>query len=109
MPQITMIQPGAPVAPIAISADRLTVGDITIDYAVEQQDEAVEIAIRHSAGAFTRDGADGAFVAIVRIPPRQYTEQPGETDPMTGAPRIERVALPLDPSAVSVELWPFAG
>jgi hypothetical protein len=90
-----MIQPGAPVAPVTIAADRLTVGEITIDYAAEQRDDAVQIVIRHHQGAFSRDSEEGAIVAIVRIPPRQYSEQP--------------VAQPLDTNAVSIELWPFVG
>ncbi len=109
MPMMHMIQPGAPVAPVTLAADRLTVGDITIDYAAEQRDDAAQIVIRHHQGAFARDGEEGAIVAIVRIPPRQYSEQPGEADPMTGDPGVERVAQPLDVNAVSLELWPFIG
>lgn len=109
MPMMHMIQPGAPVAPVTIAADRLTVGEITIDYAAEQRDDAVQIVIRHHQGAFSRDSEEGAIVAIVRIPPRQYSEQPGDTDPTTGEPSIERVAQPLDTNAVSIELWPFVG
>jgi hypothetical protein len=106
---ITVIQPGAPVAPVAIAADHLTIGDVTIDFAAEQQDAAAEIVIRHHAGAFVRGGAAGAIVAIVRIPARRYTEQLGDANPMTGEPTTTRVAEPIDPNAVSVELWPFAG
>jgi hypothetical protein len=105
----TLVQPGAPIAPVSIAADRLSIGDITVDFAAEQQDTAAEIVIRHHAGAFVRGGDHGAIVAIVRIPARRYTEQPGDADPITGAPTTTRVAEPLDPNAVSVELWPFAG
>ncbi len=109
MPMMSMIQPGAPVAPVTIGAAAIQVGDITIDYAAEQRDEATQIVIRHYQGAFVRDGEEGAIVAIVRIPPRQYSEQPGEADPMTGEPGVERVAQPLDVNAVSIELWPYIG
>lgn len=109
MPMTTLIQPGALIAPATIAADRLIIGDVTIDYAAEQQDAAVEIIVRHNAGKFMRDGDQGAIVAIVRIPARRYTEQPGDIDPMTGEPTVVRVAEPLDSNAVSVELWPFAG
>jgi hypothetical protein len=105
----TLVQPGAPIAPVAIAAYRITIGDITVDFASEQQDTAAEIVIRHHAGAFVRGGDQGAIVAIVRIPARRYTEQPGDSDPITGAPTTIRVAEPLDPNTVSVELWPFAG
>jgi len=104
-----LVQPGAPIAPVAISSDRLSIGDITVDFAAEQQDTAAEIIIRNHAGAFVRGGDEGAIVAIVRIPARRYTEQPGDTDPISGAPTTTRIAEPLDPNAVSVELWPFAG
>jgi len=104
-----LVQPGAPIAPVAISSDRLSIGDITVDFAAEQQDTAAEIIIHHHAGAFVRGGDQGAIVAIVRIPARRYTEQPGDADPISGAPTTTRVAEPLDPNAVSVELWPFAG
>lgn len=108
MPFVTMIQPGAPVAPISIQPDRLTVGDLTVDFAAAQEDAAVEVVIRKSASGFALDG-DGAIVAIVRIPAKAYVEQDtGEADPITGQPRIERVAQPLDLNAVSVELWPYA-
>jgi hypothetical protein len=105
----TLIQPGAPIAPVSIAADRLTIGDITVAFAAEQQDTAAEIVIRHHAGAFVRGGGQGAIVAVVRIPARRYTEQPGGADQMTGEPTTTRVADPLDPNAVSIELWPFAG
>jgi hypothetical protein len=105
----TLVQPGAPIAPVSIATDRLSIGDITIDFAAEQQDTAAEIVIRHHAGVFVRGGDQGAIVAIVRIPARRYTEHPGGADPITGAPTTTRVAEPLDPKSVSVELWPFAG
>ena len=109
MPMINLIQPGARIAPFAVTDADLTIGDVTIDYAAEQQDAAVEIVVRHDAGRFVRDGDNGAIVAIVRIPARRYTEQPGDIDPMTGEPTVVRAAEPLDTNAVSVELWPFAG
>jgi len=109
MPMTTLVQPGAPIAPVAIAPDRLTIGDVTVNFSAEQQDTATEIVIRHHASAFVRGGEHGSIVAIVRIPARRYTEQPGDPDPITGAPTATRVADPLDFSAVSVELWPFAG
>ena len=107
MPMITLIQPGARVAPFAVSDDALTIGGVTVRFAEAQQDTAAEIAVRHDATGFRLDG-DGAIVAIVRIPARQYVEAPAE-DTMSGEPATTREALPLDPNAVSVELWPFAG
>jgi hypothetical protein len=106
---ITLFQPGAPIAPISISADRLTVGDITVNFAAEQQDTSSVIVIRHCSGKFVRGGDQGEIVAVVRIPARRYTEQPGDVDPITGEPTTIRVAEPIDPNTVSVELWPFIG
>ena len=109
MPMITMIQPGARVAPFAVTDAALTIGDVVVAFADEQQDTAVEIIVRHHEGAFVRDGDHGAIVAIVRIPARQYVETEGGTDPMSGEPASAREALPLDTNAVTIELWPFAG
>jgi hypothetical protein len=106
---ITLIQPGAPIAPISIAADSLAIGDITVNFAAEQKDTSSVIVIRHYAGAFVRGGDQGAIVAVVCIPARRYTEQPGDIDPITGEPITIQVAEPFDPNTVSVELWPFTG
>ena len=109
MPMITMIQPGARVAPFAVTDAALTVGDVVVAFADEQQDTSAEVVIRHSAAGFAVGGDDGAIVAVVRIPARQYVETEGGTDPMSGEPASTREALPLDTNAVTIELWPFAG
>ena len=109
MPMITMIQPGARVAPFAVTDAALTIGDVVVTFADEQQDTSAEVVIRHSAAGFVVGGDDGAIVAVVRIPARQYVETEGGTDPMSGEPASAREALPLDTNAVTIELWPFAG
>ena len=109
MPMITIIQPGARVAPFTVTDAALTIGDVVVAFADEQQDTSAEVVIRHSAAGFTVGSDDGAIVAVVRIPARQYVETEGGTDPMSGEPTVARVSEPLDANAVSVELWPFAG
>lgn len=108
MPMLNMLQAGAPTAPFSLTATGVTFGDVSIDFAAAQQDTAAEIVVRKTAGGFTTSG-NGPIVAIVRIPARQYVETEGGTDPMSGAPAVMREALPLDPNAVTIELWPFAG
>lgn len=109
MPMIHLIQPGARVAPFAVTDAALTIGDVVVTFADEQQDTSAEVVIRHRAAGFAVGGDDGAIVAIVRIPARQYVETEGGTDPISGAPAVTREALPLDTNAVTIELWPFAG
>lgn len=109
MPMIHLIQPGARVAPFAVTDAALTIGDVVVTFADEQQDTSAEVVIRHSAAGFAVGSDDGAIVAVVRIPARQYVETEGGTDPMSGEPASTREALPLDTNAVTIELWPFAG
>ena len=109
MPMIHLIQPGARVAPFAVTDAALTIGDVVVTFADEQQDTSAEVVIRHTGSGFTVGGQDGAIVAVVRIPARQYVETEGGTDPMSGEPASAREALPLDTNAVTIELWPFAG
>ena len=110
MPMIHLIQPGARVAPFAVTDAAFTIGDVVVTFADEQQDTSAEVVIRHCAAhGFAVGSDDGAIVAIVRIPARQYVETEGGTDPMSGEPASTRDALPLDTNAVTIELWPFAG
>lgn len=109
MPMITMIQPGARVAPFAVDDARLVIGEAEVAFADAQDDTATEVVIRHADGRFVIGGDDGAIVAIVRIPARQYVETEGGADPMSGEPASTSEALPLDTNAVTIELWPFAG
>lgn len=109
MPMINLIQPGARVAPFAVTDAALTIGDVVVTFADEQQDTSAEVVIRRSAAGFAVGSDDGAIVAVVRIPARQYVETEGGTDPMSGEPAVTREALPLDTNAVTIELWPFAG
>lgn len=107
MPMITLMSPGQRVAAFAIDGSRITLGGLTLDCAEHQRDEAVTLEVRGSAAAPTL-GGDGPYLATIRIPARQYTEQAGAPDPMTGVPTLERVPLPLDPDAVELILWPAA-
>jgi len=61
MPMITMIQPGARVAPFAVTDAALTIGDVVVTFADEQQDTSAEVVIRHSAAGFAVGGDDGAI------------------------------------------------
>lgn len=107
MPMITLKSPGQRVTAFSVDGANVTIAGVQIDCAAEQRDEAVTIEVRgDSSGAHI--GGDGPYLATITIPARQYTEQPGAVDPMTGEPTIERVPLPLDPDAVEIILWPVA-
>lgn len=107
MPIIKLIAPSQPVAAFAVDDATVTVSGVTVDCAAEQQDAAVSIEIRDNAGTAER-GGDGAYLATLHIPAREYADQPGEPDHETGEPSIERAALPLDPNAIIITLWPTA-
>lgn len=109
MPMIHLTQPGARVAPFAVTDAALTIGDVVVTFADEQQDTSAEVVIRYSAAGFAVGSDDGAIVAVVRIPARQYVETEGGADPVSGEPVSTREALPLDTNAVTIELWPFVG
>lgn len=109
MPMIHLTQPGARVAPFAVTDAALTIGDVVVTFADEQQDTSAEVVIRYSAAGFAVGSDDGAIVAVVRIPARQYVETEGGADLVSGEPVSTREALPLDTNAVTIELWPFVG
>ena len=69
MPMITMIQPGARVAPFAVTDAALTIGDVAVTFADEQQDTSAEVVIRHSAAGFAV-GSDGGAVGDYTAPNR---------------------------------------
>ena len=105
MPMITLMSPGQRVAALAIDGSHIAIGGLTLDCAGHQRDEAVTLEVRGTASAPTL-GGDGPYLATIRIQARQYTEQAGAPDPMTGVPTLERVPQPLDPDAVELILWP---
>lgn len=107
MPMITLMSPGQRVAAFAVDGGRITIGGLVIDCAEHQSDEAVTLEVRGSANAPAL-GGDGQYLATVHIPARQYAAQEIAPDPVTGAPAIERIPLPLDPDAVELILWPIA-
>lgn len=103
MAQITLKQPGQPVADFAVSGAVVTVAGVTVDCAERQLDTSVQIEIRAAEGGAI-EGGDGAYLAQIMIQARRYDEVPGETeeDP------VEIVAAPLDPNAIEIVLWPTA-
>lgn len=103
MAQITLKQPGQPVADFAVSGAVITVAGVTVDCAERQLDTSVQIEIRTADGGAI-EGGDGAYLAQIMIPARRYDEVPGETeeDP------VEIVPAPLDPNAIEIVLWPTA-
>lgn len=99
--QIHLKQPGQPVADFSIAGAVVSIAGLEIDCALRQQDALVVVDIR-SSGSGASESGQGAYLAQIEIPARQYIEVPGETeeDPAT------REAVPLDPHAISITLWP---
>jgi len=107
MPQITLKQPGQPVANFSISDAVIAVAGVSIDCAARQSDSTVNISI---CGTITNatEGGNGAYLAQIDIPPKCYVNVPG-LDDAQGNPTSIQEALPLDPNAVQVTLWPTVG
>lgn len=103
MANITLKQPGQPVAEFSVAGTLIVVAGVTVDCAERQLDTSVLIEIRTGDAGAMEDG-DGAYLAQIAIPARRYEEVPGEAeeDP------IEIVPVPLDPNAIDITLWPMA-
>ena len=108
MAHITLQSPGQPVADFGVSGATISIAGTSIDCAALQTDSRVLINVaKDKAGAVKiNPKSGGACLAIIRIPAKQYQEVEGDPDPQTGEPTIVRTEVPLDPNAISVELWP---
>lgn len=109
MAHITLQSPGQPVADFGVSGATITIAGTAIDCDALQADSQVLINVaKDKAGTIKLNPKNGgACLAIIRIPARQYQEIAGEPDPQSGEPTIVRAEIPLDPNAISVELWPL--
>lgn len=99
--QIHLKHPGQPVADFSIAAAVAIVAGITVDCAGRQQDSSVIVEIRQTSTG-PAESTDGAYLAQIEIPARQYIEVPNETE---GEAPV-REAIALDPHAISITLWP---
>lgn len=98
MAQILLKQPGQPVADFAVAGAVISIAGIIVDCAERQNNGTVNVEIRRNAdGAGV--GGSGAYLAQIAIPARRYA--------MVEADRGESpVAVPLDPNAIEITLWP---
>ena len=98
MAQILLKQPGQPVTDFSVTGTVITIAGIVVDCATRQTDGTVNVEIRHNASA-AGEGGNGAYLAQIAIPARRYVmvEGDGEEQP---------VAVPLDPNAIEITLWP---
>ncbi len=103
MPQIVLKQPGQPVADFSVSGCIVTVAGVTIDCAARQLDTAVTVELRANETG-PSEGGNGAYLAQIDIPARRYIDVDG-VDP-EGEPTVLREAIPLDPNAITITLWP---
>lgn len=110
MPQIILKQPGQPVAEFAVTGATVTVAGVSVDCAARQMDVAVAIEIRRNTTG-PGEGGNGAYLAQITIPARRYTlvkAISAENDSVMDQARSLQEAVPLDPNAVQVTLWPTA-
>ncbi|MBI5917797.1 MAG: hypothetical protein HY849_00260 [Nitrosomonadales bacterium] len=108
MAHITLQSLGQPVADFGVSGMTIAIAGTQIDCAALQEDGQVLLNIVRDKSGSVRINPEGggACLAIIRIPAKQYHEADGEPDPHTGEPTRIRAAVPLDPNAIDVELWP---
>lgn len=108
MAHITLQSPGQPIADFGIAGTIITIDSVIIDCAALQSDSQVLINVaKDKAGVVKLNPkSGGTCLAIIRIPAKQYQDVPGDPDPQTGDPTVVRTEVPLDPSAIAVELWP---
>ena len=104
MPQIKLMQPGQPVADFGVSGTQITVAGVTVDASEHESDSGQVVEIRHN-GATAQVGGNGAYLAIIEVPPAQYSAaiHGDEGELITPAQR-----LPLDPNTLVITLWPTA-
>jgi hypothetical protein len=110
MPQIILKQAGQPVSDFSFFDNTVTVAGAIFDCAARQQDAEVLIEVRTgNAGAI--EGGNGAYLAQIAIPARRYIAVQSTAPAANGAmgqSSTSQEALPLDPNAVQVTLWPIA-
>lgn len=99
MAQIFLKQQGQPTPDFSASGHLIVVEGLSVDCDELQKDTPQLIEVRSGPnGAMI--GGNGAYLAQILIPARQYEERGGEDDEQ------ERVALPIDHNAIEVTLWP---
>lgn len=108
MAHLTLQNPSQPVADFSVSGASITIGGAVIDCAALQSDsqEIINIARDKSGVVQLNPKNGGTCLAIVRIPARLYADQTGPNDEH-GNSTVVSVPQPLDPNAISVELWPL--
>lgn len=108
MARIILISPGQNLASFAVAGALITVAGVSVDCAELQADTPQTVEIRDNADG-PGIGGDGAYLAQIAIPGRAYVETESDTEvDVGGNPLIVREALPLDPNAIAVTLWPTA-
>lgn len=105
MAQIHLKTPGQPVADFSLDGTTVTVAGVFVDCEIRQQDIDTVVEIRAQASG-AGEGGDGAYIAQIRIPARQYVDE--EIDEPQGEMTVLRTPVPLDPNAIEVTLWPRA-
>lgn len=104
--QIEYVQDG-PYAEVIFEGSVVQVAGISIDLDARQADAQViiDIVTKDDGQIVEGVGNQGAYVANILIPPKEYEEvDTGETEE-DGSPRIERRAVPLDVNKAVLKLW----
>ena len=94
---------GQPVVNFSVQGTVIDVSGVTIDTAERQEDIPTTIEIRNNGGQ-VGEGGDGAYLAQIYIPDRQYVES--ESYDESGNMQLLRSQIPLDHNSVKVTLWP---
>ena len=100
---INLKQPGQPVANFSVQGTVIEVSGVAVDTAERQDDIAVMVEVRSNGGQ-AGVGGDGAYLAQIYIPARQYVESESYNE--NGDMQSIRNPIPLDPNSVEVTLWP---
>ena len=98
MAQILLKQPGQPVADFSVSGAVIVIAGVSIDCATRQNEGTVNVEIRRYADG-AREGGNGAYLAQIAIPARRYAHAQDDSE-------AQPVAIPLDPNAIEITLWP---
>jgi hypothetical protein len=103
---IHLKEPTLPVAMFSVNECTVTVAGVVVYCKAEQTDSKTLIEIKSHNGQASV-GGEGAYLAVIEIPAKVYTNQPtSETNEQTGQPVLTLVADELDPNAISITLWP---
>ena len=94
-----------PFVDFSIEGNKIKVGNIQIDCAQLQSDSENIIDICDDGSGNLIVGKRKAFVMNIIIPPKKYQEVQSEDE--NGEPVLQQQPIPLEPSDITIKLWPY--